>query len=48
MLDERKNVTEASAEVGYESLSQFIRDYRKMLGASPREDIVNLRRGLKK
>lgn len=48
MLDERKNVTEASAEVGYESLSQFIRDYRKMFGAAPREDIVNLRKGLKK
>ena len=47
MLDERKNVTEASAEVGYESLSQFIRDYRKMFGAAPREDIVNLRKGLK-
>ena len=48
MLDERKNVTEASAEVGYESLSQFIRDYRRMFGAAPREDIVNLRKGLKK
>ena len=48
MLDERKNVTEASAEVGYESLSQFIRDYRRMFGAAPREDISGLRQGLKK
>lgn len=44
MLDEHKNVTEASAEVGYESLSQFIRDYRKMFGAPPREDILNLQK----
>lgn len=48
MLDEHKNVTEASVEVGYESLSQFIRDYRKMFGAPPREDIHSLRQGLKK
>lgn len=47
MLDERKNVTEASAEVGYESLSQFIRDYRKMFGAAPREDILHLQKDLK-
>lgn len=48
MLDENKNVTEASVEVGYESLSQFIRDYRKMFGAAPKEDIQNIQRQLKK
>lgn len=48
MLDEQKNVTEASAEVGYESLSQFIRDYRKMFGSAPKEDILNMRKYLKK
>lgn len=48
MLDEGKNVTEASLEVGYESASQFTRDYRKMFGASPKEDIMKLRRRLKK
>lgn len=48
MLDENKNVTEASLEVGYESVSQFIRDYRRMFGAAPREDILNIRRHLKK
>ena len=48
MLDENKNVTEASIEVGYESLSQFIRDYRKMFGAAPKEDIINIQRQLKK
>lgn len=42
MLDEKKNVTEASAEVGYESVSQFIRDYRKMFGSAPKEDIKNI------
>ena len=48
MLDESKNVTEASIEVGYESLSQFIRDYRKMFGAAPKEDILNIHKHLKK
>lgn len=48
MLDEGKSVTEASVEVGYESLSQFIRDYRKMFGAAPKEDILYIQRQLKK
>ena len=48
MLDEGKNVTEAAAEVGYESLSQFIRDYRKMFGKAPKEDILHLQSLLKK
>ena len=48
MLDEGKNVTEASIDVGYESLSQFIRDYRKVFGAAPKEDIQNIQRLLKK
>lgn len=42
MLDEKRNVTEASLQVGYESLSQFIRDYKKMFGAAPKEDILRL------
>lgn len=48
MLDESKNVTEAAVEVGYESLSQFIRDYRRMFGAAPKEDILNIQKHLKK
>ncbi len=48
MLDEGRNVTEAAAEVGYESLSQFIRDYRKMFGAAPKEDIQAIRCQLEK
>lgn len=47
MLDENASVTEASAEVGYESVSQFIRDYKKMFSAPPKGDIQNLRRQMK-
>ena len=48
MLDENRNVTEVSLEVGYESLSQFTRDYRRMFGQRPKEDILLLRGRLKK
>ena len=48
MLDEGRNVTESTLDVGYESVSQFIRDYRKLFSASPREDIQELRRLLQK
>lgn len=48
MLDENKNVTQASLEVGYESVSQFTRDYRKMFGQSPKEDVMVLRGKRKK
>lgn len=48
MLDEHNNVTEPAAAVGYESLSQFIRDYRKMFGAAPKEDILSLGHRLEK
>lgn len=47
MLDENRNVTGAALDVGYESLSQFIRDYRKMFGLPPKEDILALSRHLK-
>ena len=43
MLDENRNVTEASLQVGYESVSQFTRDYRKMFGLKPKEDGLTLR-----
>lgn len=46
MLEESRNVTEASVEVGYESVSQFIRDYRKMFGTAPKEDILRIRQNL--
>lgn len=47
MLDENASVTDASAEVGYESVSQFIRDYKKMFHTPPKGDIQNLRRQIK-
>ncbi len=48
MLDENRNVTEASLEVGYESVSQFTRDYRKLFDMKPKEDILKLRSQLEK
>ena len=48
MLDENKSVTTTSFEVGYESVSQFIRDYRKMFNASPKEDMQALSGMIKK
>ena len=48
MLDEGKNTTEAAFSVGYESLSQFTRDYHKMFGSAPSEDILFLKNTQKK
>ncbi|MGI6118586.1 MAG: helix-turn-helix domain-containing protein [Bilifractor sp.] len=48
MIDENRNVTEASLDVGYESLSQFTRNYRKMFGASPKEDVLRLKKEMEK
>ncbi|MBS6561047.1 MAG: AraC family transcriptional regulator [Clostridiales bacterium] len=42
MLDQSANVTDAAVEVGYESVSQFIRDYRRMFGRSPQKDIQEI------
>lgn len=41
------SVTSASLEVGYESLSQFNRDYRQIFGETPKKDIKNLQNHLK-
>ena len=38
------NVENAAFQVGYESASQFSREYSRMFGASPRRDIASLRR----
>ncbi|MDO4556832.1 MAG: AraC family transcriptional regulator [Lachnospiraceae bacterium] len=48
MLDENKNVTEAALEVGYESISQFNREYKRMFGKPPKEDAQWLRESVKK
>jgi len=42
LLDEHYRVTDVAWEVGYESLSQFIRDYKKRFGLSPQKDIQRL------
>lgn len=36
-------VSSAAFDVGYESVSQFSRDYARMFGASPRQDLAALR-----
>lgn len=43
MLDDARTVTDAALEVGYESVSQFIRDYGRMFGRSPQKDIQVIR-----
>lgn len=43
MLDKAANVTDAAMEVGYESVSQFIRDYRRMFGRTPQKDVQEIR-----
>lgn len=44
MLGDGLDAASAAHHVGYESPSQFSREYRRLFGAPPREDIVNLRR----
>lgn len=43
MLDHAAPVTDAALEVGYESVSQFIRDYRRMFGRTPQKDVQEIR-----
>ena len=43
MLGEALEAAEASFKVGYESASQFSREYRRLFGAPPRRDIESLR-----
>jgi AraC-like DNA-binding protein len=45
MLGEALDAAEASFRVGYESPSQFNREYRRIFGAPPRRDIEALRQG---
>lgn len=42
MLSEQLDASEAAFRVGYESPSQFSREYRRMFGAPPRQDIDSL------
>ncbi|MEO2090765.1 MAG: AraC family transcriptional regulator [Gemmataceae bacterium] len=45
MLGDRLDAGEAAFRVGYESPSQFSREYRRMFGESPRRDVAALRGG---
>ena len=44
MVSEAINVENAAFHVGYESASQFSREYTRMFGASPRREITAVRR----
>jgi AraC-like DNA-binding protein len=43
MLGEGLDAAEAAFRVGYESPSQFSREYRRMFGAPPRQDVASLK-----
>lgn len=43
MLGEKLDAAEAAFRVGYESPSQFSREYRRMFGAPPRQDVAALK-----
>ena len=43
MLTERLDATTAAFQVGYESSSQFSREYSRLFGAPPLRDITSLR-----
>ncbi len=43
MLNEHRDVSSAAFEVGYESASQFSREYSRMFGIAPKQDITALR-----
>ncbi|WMT91934.1 AraC family transcriptional regulator [Pelagibacterium sp. H642] len=43
MVTEAANVTRAALEVGYESPSQFSREYSRLFGCSPKRDVTALR-----
>jgi AraC-like DNA-binding protein len=43
LLSENQDATTAAFQVGYESPSQFSREYSRMFGAPPLRDITNLR-----
>ena len=43
MLSDHLDAAEASFRVGYESPSQFSREYRRLFGAPPRQDVTEVR-----
>ncbi len=45
MLTEQRDASRAAFEVGYETPSQFSREYSRQFGAPPMRDIKNLMQG---
>lgn len=43
MLSEGHDVTQAAMAVGYESATQFIREYKRLFGAPPKKNIMNIK-----
>lgn len=41
MVSEAANVSEAAYQVGYESASQFSREYSRAFGVAPKQDVMN-------
>ncbi len=46
LISERSDVGSVSSSVGYESTTQFTREYSRMFGAPPRRDAERIRQGL--
>lgn len=44
MVSEAANVAEAAYKVGYESASQFSREYSRTFGTAPKQDVLNQQR----
>jgi AraC-like DNA-binding protein len=44
MVMEDANVAEAAYQVGYESASQFSREYSRMFGVAPKRDVMHQQR----
>lgn len=47
LLDGTLSVTDVAVQVGYESVSQFSREYRREFGSPPRQDIARLQQRLR-
>lgn len=43
MLSDGYDVTQAALAVGYESATQFIREYKRLFGEPPRKNVMNLK-----
>ena len=43
MLSKGYDVTEAAFSVGYESATQFIREYKRLFGEPPKRNIKNIK-----